>query len=687
MGTFWEHDKIAYGGDYNPEQWPEEVWDKDMELFKQAGIDILTLNVFSWATLQPAPGKYNFEKLDKIIDKATENNMKICLATSTAAHPAWMARQYPDILRTDFEGRQRKFGGRHNSCPNSHTYRRFSVKLAEKLAERYKDRTNIIAWHVSNEYGGDCYCDNCERAFRIWLKKKYETIEELNRAWNTSFWGHTFYDWNEIVLPNVLSEHFSAYGKDRTMFQGISLDYKRFNSDSIMECYELERNVLKRITPNIPVTTNFMGFYYQLDYRKWADKLDFISWDNYPGPNDEPAMMAMNHDLMRGLKKNEPFCLMEQTPSVTNWQPYNRLKRPDVMRLWSYQAVAHGADSVMFFQMRRSIGACEKYHGAVIDHAGRTDTRVFREVSELGNELYVLGDALLGTKTKASVAIIFDWDNWWATDLSSGPSVLIDYRKECYKYYKALHQLKIAVDIIGMDEPLDDYDVVIAPMLYMVKDGFDSRIKEYVKKGGSFVTSYFSGYVDENDLVQGAYPGGLSEVLGLWIEESDAIPEGESNSFKYKGQVRKAEILCDIIRPDKRVNILANYREDFYEGTPVITKNFYGDGVAYYIGTASEPDFYCDILKDVCSDQMVTPEIGLSLVENYLQDSYFHNNVEVVKRYAEDGYYMLVLNHGDEKITIRAEERGRDIITDQYYKKGAEIKLKGKGVIIYEVKE
>lgn len=268
-----------------------------------------------------------------------------------------------------------------------------------------------MAWHISNEYGGACYCENCEKAFRQWLKERYKSIWEVNRAWNTAFWGHTFYDFEDIVAPNMLSEHFD---ENRTIFQGILLDYRRFQSDSMLKCYQLEYNAVKKYTPDVLVTTNFMGFYKYLDYQKWSKYIDFISWDNYPSNEDTVACSSMKHDMMRGLKQGKPFALMEQTPSVTNWLPYNALKRPGIMRLWSYQAIAHGADTVMFFQIRRSIGACEKYHGAVIDHCGHEYTRVFRELVELGKELEQLGDLTLGATTPSKVAILFDWDNWWA---------------------------------------------------------------------------------------------------------------------------------------------------------------------------------------------------------------------------------------------------------------------------------
>ena len=496
--------KIVYGGDYNPEQWPEEIWADDMRLLKEANIDIVTLNVFSWAALQPSEETYDFSKLDKIMEMVRDNGLQVCLATSTGAHPAWMAKKYPDILRTEFNGLKRKFGGRHNSCPNSPTYEKYSVRLAQKIAERYRDYNNIVAWHISNEFGGECYCENCEKAFRVWLKKKYQTIENVNRAWNTAFWGHTFYDWDEIVLPNLLSEHFE---QDRSQFQGITVDYKRFNSESILECYKREYDALKAITPDIPITTNLMGFYKPLDYKMWAKYMDVVSWDNYPSNEDSPAQIAMSHDLMRGINGGEPFLLMEQTPSVTNWLPYNALKRPGVMRLWSYQAVAHGSDSVMFFQMRRTVGACEKLHGAVIDHVGTNETRVFREVKALGAELKELGEQTLGAVTDAKAVIYFDWDNWWAIECSAGPNCDLKYKDEIYNYYQALYKLNIPVDIVGPEDDLGKYQLLIAPILYMTKTGYDEKIRTFVKNGGTFVTTFFSGIADEHDLnVTGGYP-------------------------------------------------------------------------------------------------------------------------------------------------------------------------------------
>ena len=671
--------KILYGGDYNPEQWPKEIWQEDMRMFQIAHIDVVTLNVFSWAALQPDEVTYDFSKLDEIMEYVRKNGLKVCFATSTAAHPAWMARKYPDILRVEKTGMKRKFGSRHNSCPNSPTYRKYSVALAEQLARRYKDYDNIVAWHISNEYGGECYCENCEKAFRVWLRKKYGTIDELNRAWNTSFWGHTLYDWDDVVVPDMRSEEFEWDGI-RTNFQGISLDYRRFNSDSMLECYCMERDAVRKYTPDIPVTTNLMGFYKTLDYQKWAKEMDFVSWDSYPPYGAEPEHNAMAHDLMRGLKGGKPFALMEQTPSVSNWHAYCALKRPGVMRLLSYQAVAHGADTVMFFQMRRSIGACEKYHGAVIDHVGNENTRVFREIAALGGELSNLGDTLLGGRTPAKAAIVFDWDNWWATELSAGPSNLIDYYDEVYQYYKALQNLHIPVDFIGTEDDLAPYALVLAPMLYMCKDGYDGKIRAYVKAGGTFLTSYFSGYVEEHDLVvTGGYPGRLRDILGIWVEESDAVPEGDEgirHTFRYEGETYPAEILCDLLHTEG-AETLAVYDNDFYAGMPVLTRNSFGSGCAYYVAARSSQAFYRKLLQKITGELHIQPPAKQERTE--ADDGGF---VEITLRENKNGSFLFLLNHGDKAERVTLGQGGRNLLDGSEYRAGETVALDPKGATI-----
>lgn len=663
--------KILYGGDYNPEQWPEEVWHEDVRLMKEAHINMVTLNVFSWAALQPSEDVYCFDKLDKIMELMRREGFQVCMATSTGAHPAWMAKRHPDILRTEFSGMKRKFGGRHNSCPNSPTYRKYAPRLAAELAKRYKEYDNIVAWHVSNEFGGECYCENCEKAFREWLKAKYQTLEAVNKSYNTAFWGHTFYDWDEIVLPNILSEHMT---EERTMFQGITLDYRRFMSDSILKCFELEYEVLKKETPNIPITTNLMGFYKPLDYQKWAKSMDFISWDSYPMPSDSPAVIALNHDLMRGIKNQDSFVLMEQTPSVTNWHPNNHLKRPGEMRMLSMQAAAHGADAIQFFQIRRTVGACEKFHGAVIDHAGRDDTRVFREVARLGQDLEKLGDAFLEGRTPSKTAILFDWDNWWALEYSAGPSIYMKYMDAVRDYYSAAFAQNIPVDIIGVDDDLEPYKVVIAPLLYMTKTEYDEKLREFVKKGGTFIATYFSGIVDEHDLVvPGGYPGRLRDILGIWVEEQDALSEGEKNAFHFEGQDYPAEIICDLMHPEG-AKVLSEYEEDFYQGTPVITRNAFGAGQAYYVGTRSDQAFYEVFLKKIFAEAGVDPVMHVP------------EGIEATMRENAKSRTLFLINHKADSVEVVLDRSCRDLLGEKSYEAGDIVELEQMGVLVLQEK-
>ncbi|MEA3570394.1 beta-galactosidase [Paenibacillus phoenicis] len=669
--------KIWYGGDYNPEQWGPDVWKEDERMFKLAGIDVATVNVFSWALIQPSEETYDFTQLDETIDRLYKSGVYVCLATSTGAHPAWMARKYPDVLRVDVQGRKRRFGGRHNSCPNSPTYRKYAARLAGKLAERYKDHPGLLIWHVSNEYGGYCYCDNCAAAFRVWLRERYKTLDELNRVWNTRFWGHTFYDWEEIVVPNELSEE---WGGNRTNFQGISLDYRRFQSESLLECYKLEYDEIKKHTPNVPVTTNLMGFYPELDYFKWAKYMDIVSWDNYPSLDTPVSFTAMAHDLMRGLKSGAPFMLMEQTPSQQNWQPYNSLKRPGVMRLWSYQAVARGADTVMFFQLRRSIGACEKYHGAVIEHVGHEHTRVFREVAELGRELEQLGDTLLDARTEAKIGIVYDWENRWAIELSSGPTVALNYVNEVHKYYDTLFQMHVESDMVSVEEDFSKYEILIAPVMYMVKPGFAKKVEEFVANGGTFVTTFFSGIVNENDLVTlGGYPGELRSVLGIWAEEIDALLPGRTNQIVMKeawgalsGQY-ECGLLCDLIHAEG-AEVLAEYGSDFYQGMPVVTVNQFGKGRAYYVASSPDAAFLQGFLKNLCDEKGIQPLLDAPA------------GVEVARRVKDGKAFLFLLNHNEGAAEVEIGSEGMKDLLAQTEVSGT-VQVPGRGVVILEGKK
>ena len=683
-------DKILFGGDYNPEQWPEDIWDRDMELFEEANVDTLTVNVFSWGTLQPDEHTYDFAVLDRILEKLAAAGKNVCLATSTAAHPAWMARKYPDVTRVDFEGRRHVFGQRHNSCPNSPAYRRFSVELARRIAERYSATDHpasgiIAAWHVNNEYGGTCYCERCGAAFRVWLRERYGTLDALNEAWNTAFWSHTFHAWEEIVSPSALSEHWG--GPNVTAFQGITLDYLRFNSDSMLQNFIDEKAAIREFSPDLPVTTNLMGMYRPLDYFRWAPHLDFVSWDNYPPDMQSHARMALTHDLMRGLKGGQPFWLMEQTPSQTSSRLFNPVKRPGVMRLWSYQAVAHGADAVLFFQMRQSRGASEKDHGAVINHAGRSDTRVFREVAGLGQELAALAGEIVGARTHAKVALVFDWDSWWAVEISDGPSRHVSYQQTLIGYYRALYEQNVAVDVVPVDVDLSKYEVVVAPLLHVIKGDIAPRVEAFVEGGGAFVTSFLSGRVDESDNAFGMdAPGPLARILGIRIDETDALAPEDLNAVVFDGApgangivpdesgVRFAtNLVFDLVQPGT-AEVVGVYESDFYAGMAAVTRNVVGEaempGEAWYVGTnlgAGGLDWL----------------LGRVLRERGLLNGYSGvPGVEAVARHRDDVTYLFLLNHGDADSHVVADMDGVSLLTQAQVTAGESITLAPKDVVI-----
>ena len=653
--------RILYGGDYNPNQWPKEIWEQDMVYFKDARINSATINVFSWAKIQPAEDTFYFDELDEIVEMLSKENYDIILATSTGAMPAWLYKKYPEVARTDYFGRHHKFGQRHNHCPNSLVFQKYAKALVEKLAERYAHNPHVTCWHISNEYGGECYCENCEKAFRVWLKKKYGTIEAVNKAWNMEFWGHTVYDWDEIVLPNALGDGMEN-GTD-TAFAGLSVDYRRFMSDSMLENYKMERDVVRRYNPDTIITTNLMGTYKFLDYFKWAKEMDIVSWDNYPSYNTPWSFTAMSHDLMRGLK-DAPFMLLEQTPSQQNWQPYNSLKKPGQMRAQSIQTMAHGADTVQFFQLRRSVGGCEKFHGAVIGHVGHNNTRVFREVKQLGEELERLGTSTLGSVNQADVGIIFDWDNYWALDYTSGPTEDLKYVDQIHHYYKFFYDNNIGVNMIPVDADFSKYKIVVAPVLYMVKEGMKEALTKFVENGGILITTFMSGLVNESDNVHlGGYPGPLRELAGIWVEEIDALAPEQTNTITFTDGTRMTcNLLCDLMHLEG-AQLLASYDENFYAGMPAITKNTFGKGCTYYIGTNMGQEGIDKVLK------MATQQAGVHPVVKE------PTALEVVCRKTADSTHYYIFNFKETEIVIPDQFVGyTDLLTGKKVESGMRMK-------------
>ena len=651
---------IIYGADYNPEQWDESVWIDDVRLMKKAGVNLVSIGIFSWALIQPDEETFNFDWLDKIVNLLCENGIFVNLATATAAQPAWASVKYPDILPVDEKGIRFSHGSRQTYCPNSQSYKRLSKHLAEKIAEHFKDHPALAMWHVNNEYGchvESCYCENCEKAFRVWLKDKYKTIEKVNEVWGTNFWGQRYYQWEEIIPPR-LSTSINNPGQ--------MLDYRRFFCDSTLELYKDEYEVIKKFTPKIPVLTNFIPFLERkyLDHFKWAKYIDITSVDLYPDPStsmlENAKTISLVHNFMRGLKDGEPFILMEQAPSQVNWRNINATKRPGVMRLWSYEAVSHGADGVMFFQWRQSLKGAEKYHSAVVTHTGDENSRVYNEAATLGNELKNLTE-ITGAKIESDVAILFDFDNWWAIEYESFPSRSVKYLDQIKNYHDALFDLHISTDIISIESDFSKYPVIIVPLLYMIKPGVADKLDKFVSDGGTLITTFLSGIVNENDAVfRGGYPGPLKKILGIEVEEFSPMTVGQKNSIRLTKKISgfNDEYTCDLWGELIRTNsaeTIALFTDDYYSNMSAITENIYGKGKAYYIGTQPEGIFFEDFLHSILKEKNIAPVYNVPY------------SIQITKRVKDNKVYMFLLNHGDKNETVKLDRKYFNMIDKKHY--------------------
>ena len=638
------HDGIAYGCDYNPEQWDPTVWSEDVALMRDAGVDLVAINVFGWSHVEPRNGEFDFASLDRVIDLLHDAGIKVNLGTGTASPPPWLTRLHPEILPVTEDGTTRYPGGRQAWCPSSPVFREAALALVDAVARRYGSHPAVELWHVSNELGCHnalCFCETSAAAFRDWLEARYGTIEALNTAWGTAFWSQTYREWGEILPPMANLS---------TRNPGQQLDFHRFSSDALLDYFRAEAEIIRAISDK-PVTTNFMvtAHIENLDYWSWAADMDVIANDHYLDHRlaDPRTELSFAADLSRGLAGGAPWLLMEHSTGAVNWQPLNRAKAPGQLIRNSLTHVARGADAVCFFQWRASVQGSEKFHSAMLPHAG-TDTALWREVVELGGIVDRLGE-VAGSRVESDVAIVFSWESWWAAGTESRPSHALGYLDQVHAAYAALHSQGLTVDVIAPGADLSPYRLVVVPGLHLVRAADAAAITDWIAAGGTAVVTFFSGTVDENDRVYtGGYTGPFREALGVAVEEFAPVAADEPLRLASGAT---ASLWSERMRVTTATEIDA-FADGPSAGGPAVTRNAWGDGSAWYLATLPSPADYRALLERVAAEAGAARPVRVSAGAD----------VETVRRRGENAAYMFVINHGHDAAVVEAT--GHDLVTD-----------------------
>jgi beta-galactosidase len=631
---------LAYGGDYNPEQWPEAVWEEDLRLMREAGVTMVTVGVFSWALLEPAEGSYEFGWLDRVLDGLHETGILVDLATPTAAPPPWFSRAYPSSLPVTRDGQVLGIGARESFCPSSPDYRRAATRIADVLGERYGEHPALALWHVHNEYGahvGPCYCETSAEAFRGWLRERYGTLGALNDAWGTSFWGQRYHAWGEITAP---------VRAPMPVNPAQQLDFMRFSSAEYLECFRRERDALRARTPDVSITTNFMATTCRhMDYWSWAAEVDVVTNDHYliAEDPDNHVHLAMTADLTRGLAGRRPWLLLEHSTGAVNWQRRNLAKAPGEMRRNSLAHIGRGSDGAMFFQWRASRFGAEKFHSAMLPHAG-TDSRLWREVVALGADVEALAE-VKGSEVRADAAIVWDWEAWWALELEFRPTSDVKYLERIRAFYGALWEAKATADFVAPSAALDRYRLVVVPSLYVVSEAVARNLAAYVEQGGRLVVSFFSGIADEHDRVPpGPHPGALRDLLGLTIEEFHPLAAGEEVALE--GGL-SGDVWSERVVPGGAETVL-RFLDGPDAGEPAVTRHAVGRGTATYLATSLRQDALQALLEPELDAAGAARERGLPAA------------VEAVRRERDGRSYLFLLNHGDAEARVAAA--GHDLL-------------------------
>ncbi|MFI5965410.1 beta-galactosidase [Streptomyces asoensis] len=637
---------IVYGGDYNPEQWPQEVWAEDMRLMAEAGVTMVSVNIFSWALLEPAEGTYDFTHLDRVLDLLHAHGIAADLATPTAAPPAWFFRAHPEALPVDRDGRVLSYGSRQTFCPSSPAYREAALRIARALGQRYADHPAVAMWHVHNEYGchnAECFCDTSAAAFRDWLRDRYgDDPAALNEAWGTAFWSQWYYDWDEVLPPRATGAVPNPAHR---------LDWRRFCSDALLSLCRAERQALAEAAPSVPATTNFMVMYNfdALDYWRWAPELDVVSNDHYLRSTDPESEIdiAMSGDLVRSLAGGRPWLLMEHSTGAVNWQPVNRTKTAGELRRNALAHVARGADGIAYFQWRAAKAGAEQWHSAMLPHAG-TDSAVWRDVVALGADLRALAEVQGSTGT-AETAVVWDWDAKWALELPSQPSELLRHLELVRSWYEPLWRAGVAVDFVRPDADLSAYRLVLAPSLYLVDDAGAANLTSFARRGGTLAVGFHSGAVDENCQVRlGGYPGAFREVLGVRTDELFPLLPGESVGLDTGGT---GSLWSERVRP-AGAKVVSSFADGPLKGVPAVTRHGCGEGTAWYLATLPDPDTLARLLDRVRAEAGVRP---------VLED--VPPGVEAVRRRGPAADFLFLIDHTGRGATVPVPAGSTELLT------------------------
>ncbi|HIL69472.1 MAG TPA: beta-galactosidase [Verrucomicrobia bacterium] len=682
---------MYFGVCYHPEHWvypyagtpeePESRWERDAELMVNAGVNVVRLGEYVWGLCEPEEGQFDFEWLRRVMDVMQKSGIKVVLATPTAAPPLWLTEKYPQLLPKNEQGLTLHDGTRHAACLNNDIFWDYCQRIVRAMAEALGNHPQLIAWQIDSGVGGHTtefsFNEESQKDWHAWLQAKYETIDKLNDRMGTRFWAQTVTKWSQMPMPmDAPTVHNPA----------LVLDWMRFSSDTIFSFINMQAQLLRELTPSIPITTILRALSRHYDHFDVAEALDFVALDSYATVKSQSAENAMEIDMMRSLKKTgvtlpgqegQGFWVMEQKAGHVNWQDVNSLVRPGVVRLFTYQLLSRGVDGILYFFWRQPRFGSEKFYGGVLPHNGKPDSRAYNEIRQIGEEVKLLAPLLKDSKVEAEVCILFSHENMWSQKQPMQPNRNFDQREHILLYYTALHSRNIPVDFARPGEDLSKYKVVIAPSLQLLAAGEADLLKLYVQNGGTLVATFNTALFDEFHIApDDGCPHNMTDLFGMEVVEFDPIPEDKGNHLIVKppfhsSHMNSARIWCDIIEP-KECQVLATYSKDFYAGKPAMTMNEFGLGKAIYVGTMSHREFYFDLIEWLRQENNLFPLMKVP------------NQVEVSMRKKDGVNIFFLLNHQDSHVRINFYKPMHDFLTGNTFT--GQYDLPPHGVLILDEK-